>query len=81
MKRLRLSLYYDDRSTDPPTRRIAVPYCEGPFAFPIIESGIEDYTGVAVLNNENNKAFAQLLPPKAMAAMLMVDFWYVILGI
>lgn len=71
---LEISLYYDDFSTDPPTRKIAVEGSEGPFAFPTIEPGVEDYEGVATLVKYTT--MVQLLSPKAIAAMLMVDFWY-----
>lgn len=39
---------------------------EGPFAFPIIEPDLEDYQGIRTLLNRS-----------VIAAMLMVDFWYV----
>ena len=67
---LGLSLYYDLKK--PPTRKLAVKGSEGPFAFPTIEPGIEDYQGVAAL--VNNLSAVELLSKKAIAAMLMVDF-------
>ncbi|PPQ95705.1 hypothetical protein CVT25_000784 [Psilocybe cyanescens] len=70
---LGLSLYYADFSTDPPTQILAVKECEGPFAFPIIEPGLEDYQGVKTLVNK--ASIATLLPKKAITAMLMVDFF------
>ena len=69
---LQLSLYYDDFSTTPPTRKIAVMGSEGPFALPIIEPGIEDCQGVVTL--VNRLSTVGLIPKKAIAAMLMVDF-------
>ncbi|KAL0066173.1 hypothetical protein AAF712_006798 [Marasmius tenuissimus] len=68
---LQSSLYYDDYSSDPPTRRLAVEGSEGPFPFPIIEPGIEDYQGVATLVTTSTP---KILPSKAIAAMLMIDF-------
>jgi len=50
-----------------------VPGSEGPFAVPIIEPGLEDYQGVVQLASEDDTV--RLLPKKAIAAMLMVDFW------
>ncbi|KAH9477703.1 hypothetical protein JR316_0009929 [Psilocybe cubensis] len=70
---LGLSLYYDDFSTDPPTQSLAVKGSEGPFAFPIIEPGLEDYQGIRTLVNKSS--LATLLPQKAITAMLMVDFY------
>ena len=70
--RLQLSLYYDDFSTTPPTRRLAVEGSEGPFALPIIEPGVEDYQGVATL--VSRLSVVELISKKAIAAMLMVDF-------
>ncbi|KAF5378430.1 hypothetical protein D9757_011156 [Collybiopsis confluens] len=67
---LELSLYYRDRATG--ELRVAVPGSEGPFAFPIIEPGAEDYIGIQTLTVQAR--VAQLLPQKAIAAMLMVDF-------
>ncbi|KAJ7084935.1 hypothetical protein C8R44DRAFT_894045 [Mycena epipterygia] len=52
VNKLQLSLYYDDFTTDPPTRRLSVRGSEGP-----------------------NISTAQILPKKAIAAMLMIDFW------
>lgn len=72
MNALDLSLYYDDNSADPPTRRLAVKGTEGPFAIPIIEPGVEDYQGVSTIVTSSSAA--ELLPKKAIAAMLMVDF-------
>ncbi|QRV77701.1 hypothetical protein RhiJN_05716 [Ceratobasidium sp. AG-Ba] len=73
LKRLKLSLYYLDRTTNPPSKKIAVEGSEGPFAFPIIEPGFEDTYGVAVL--VKRYSVAPVMPRKAIAAMLMVDFW------
>jgi hypothetical protein len=75
---LQLSLFYHDYSTgnysaNAPTLKLAVEGSEGPFAFPIIEPGLEDYQGIHTLVNP--PLSAMLLPPKAIAAMLMVDFW------
>lgn len=75
MNKLQLSLYYDDFTTNPPTRRLAVRGSEGPFAFPIIEPGVEDYQAVSTLTR--NIPTAQILSNKAIAAMLMIDFWCV----
>lgn len=72
---LGLSLYYADFSTNPPTQKVAVKGSEGPFAFPIIEPGLEDYQGVKTLVNKSS--IATLLPKKVITAMLMIDFLYV----
>jgi hypothetical protein len=72
MAKLELSLFYDDFSTDPPTRKLAVRGSEGPFAFPVIEPGLEDIRAIGTLLGR--KEIATLLPPKAIAALLMVDF-------
>ncbi|KAH9477674.1 hypothetical protein JR316_0009900 [Psilocybe cubensis] len=50
---LGLSLYYADYSTKPPTQRITVQGSEGPFAFPIIESGVEDYQAMLMVDFYN----------------------------
>ncbi|KAF9058850.1 hypothetical protein BDP27DRAFT_1504065 [Rhodocollybia butyracea] len=73
MARLELSLFYDDFSSDPPTRKLVVQGSEGPFAFPIIEPGVEDIQGIGTLLDRSS--LATLLPPKAIAALLMVDFY------
>ncbi|KAF9459657.1 hypothetical protein BDZ94DRAFT_997973 [Collybia nuda] len=73
MAKLELSLFYDDFSTDPPTRKLAVQGSEGPFTFPIIEPGIEDTSAINTLLSRSS--LATLLPPKAIAAFLMVDFY------
>lgn len=72
LAKLELSLFYDDFSTDPPTRKLAVQGSEGPFAFPIIEPGIEDIQAIGTLLDRS--PIATLIPPKAIAALLMVDF-------
>jgi len=71
VKSLKLSLFYRDRATT--ELKVAVPGSEGPFAFPIIEPGVEDYVAIQTLTVQER--VAQLLPRKAIAAMLMVDFW------
>ncbi|KAH8105193.1 hypothetical protein BXZ70DRAFT_510162 [Cristinia sonorae] len=68
---LELSLFYRDRATG--TLKVAVAGTEGPFAFPIIEPGLEDYVGIQTLTVR--ATVAEILPRKAIAAMLMVDFW------
>lgn len=70
---LKLSLFYTDSDSTP---KLAVEGSEGPFAFPIIEPGLEDYQGIRTLISRSS--VATLLSPKAIAAMLMVDFWYVL---
>lgn len=66
-----MSIYYFDRYTG--TLKVAVEGIEGPFAFPIIEPGLEDYVAIQTLDVRG--VIAMILPPKAIAAMLMVDFW------
>lgn len=73
VKSLELSLFYRDRATT--ELKVAVSGSEGPFAFPIIEPGVEDYVAIQTLTVQER--LAQLLPRKAIAAMLMVDFWCV----
>ncbi|CAE6513058.1 unnamed protein product [Rhizoctonia solani] len=69
--KLGLSIYREAETNDGSwSRKIALQNTEGPFAFPIIEPGVEDYQAVRVLLSSK----PQLLPPKAIAAMLMVDF-------
>ncbi|KAJ6564431.1 hypothetical protein B0H19DRAFT_1233344 [Mycena capillaripes] len=71
--KLELSLFYDDFSTNPPTRKLAVKGSEGPFAFPVIEPGVEDIQAIGTLLER--APIATLLPPKAIASLLMVDFY------
>jgi len=73
VKELELSLYYYVVSTGVSKRWLVVPDSEGPFAFPIVEPGVEDYQGVSTL--AANIGRVQLLSKKAIAAMLMIDFW------
>jgi len=70
--KLDLNLCYNDRTDrENPKLRVAVPHTEGPFPFPIIEPGYEDHQAITTL--VLNKPY--LLPPKAIAAMLMVEFF------
>ena len=71
---LGLSLFYNDNSQRPPAKRLAVEGSEGPFSFPIIEPGIEDYQAVTEMVFRARRSQGVLLPLKAIAAMLMVDF-------
>jgi hypothetical protein len=72
---LGLSLFYNDNSQTPPAKKLAVEGSEGPFSFPIIEPGIEDYEAVNEMVFRVRRAEGILLPLKAIAAMLMVDFF------
>jgi len=64
---LGLGLYYTDFSLDPPVLKLAVPGIEGPFPFPVIEPGVEDYQGIRTLVNftTSSKNSAILLPKKS----------------
>ncbi|KAF9459692.1 hypothetical protein BDZ94DRAFT_1002093 [Collybia nuda] len=71
--KLQLSLFYDDISSEPATRKLAVQGCEGPFAFPVIEPGIEDIRAIGALLE--HATTATLIPAKAIVSLLMVDFY------
>ncbi|CAE6478578.1 unnamed protein product [Rhizoctonia solani] len=76
ISKLGISIYYDapvgaSGDSGSSRRQVAVQNTEGPFPFAVIEPGIEDYAGVRILLRNR----PSLLPAKAVAAMLMVDFW------
>ncbi|KAF9022415.1 hypothetical protein BDZ89DRAFT_1137365 [Hymenopellis radicata] len=74
IEKLDLNICYKDPQ-DGTRFLVAVPKTEGPFPFPIIEPGVEDYQAIQTLVKwAKSMKYPALLPPKAVAAMLMVDF-------